>query len=507
VGLDKGELLKGSDAANRRDIMVIAGSSILALILAAVGARVFVSRPIRRLLDAAELWRRGDLNTRVRLQDGRSEFDRLGRAFNSMAAAIGVREQELECRVKERTEALREAMQAQQEAEAALYESRKMETVGQLTGGVAHDFNNILAAIVGNLELARARLAPRHPALPRLEAATLSANRGAALTQQLLAFARRQHLHPEILDLNRHIRGSQDMLQRLIRSDVTVETRLSPEAWLVRVDPNQLEAAILNLAINARDAMPNGGTLRLITKNEHRTGHSDRDELAGDFVALTVSDTGTGISPEILKRVFEPFFTTKEVGAGSGLGLSMVQGFVKQSSGSVFIDSHVGQGTSVTLYLPRTTEAQPISASVEEVVTGEGTILLVDDDTAVSSVTAQMLELTGYSVITAHNATEAIACFERDYGRIGILVTDLVLPDGLNGIELTAAIHRKQPELPVLLITGYSEALLKCPTHEIPVLTKPFGQAELARAVWQAMRPSVQSPGRTMFAEASSATK
>jgi signal transduction histidine kinase len=356
VGLDKGELLEGYEAANRRDVMVIAGSCIVALLLAGIGARAFISRPIRVLLDVAEHWREGDLDARVGFPEARSEFGRLGAAFNAMAAAIGAREQDLERRVKERTEAMQEAMAAQQAAEAALYESQKMETVGRLTGGVAHDFNNLLAAIVGNIELARARLCPGHPGLPRLDAAMRSANRGAGLVQQLLAFARRQNLRPEVVDLNHHIRTTQDMLQRLLRSDVRVETRLSAEAWRVRVDPNQLQAAILNLAINARDAMPNGGRLRLATKNVTFADEPNGDGFAGDFVALTVSDTGTGMPPEILEKVFEPFFTTKEVGAGSGLGLSMVQGFVRQSSGSVSIESLVARGTSVTLYLPRTTE-------------------------------------------------------------------------------------------------------------------------------------------------------
>jgi signal transduction histidine kinase/ActR/RegA family two-component response regulator len=494
VGLDKGELLKGSAAANRRDIIAIAGSCMMALLLAGIGARAFIGRPIRMLLDAAEHWRQGDLGARVPFLESRSEFGRLGMAFNGMAAAIGAREQELEHRVKERTDALEQAMQAQKVAEAALHESRKMETVGRLTGGVAHDFNNLLAAIVGNIELARAHLGPRHPELPRLDAAMQSANRGAALVQQLLAFARRQNLRPVVVDLNHHIRTCQDMLQRLLRSDVTVEIRLSPEAWLVRVDPNQLEAAILNLAINARDAMPNGGTLCLQTKTA--TFPYDGGELAGDFASLTVSDTGTGIPPEVLEKVFEPFFTTKDIGAGSGLGLSMVHGFVRQSSGTVAIESVVGQGTSVTLFLPRTTDAvKAIVVAAEEPVAGVGTILLVDDDVSVRSVTADLLEMTGYSVITADNSTEAIACFERHDSNIDILVTDLVLADGLDGIDLAASIRIRRPDLPVLLITGYSDALLDTVRIEgMPVLTKPFEHVALARAIQEAMRRSRQGP-------------
>ncbi|HEY0183847.1 MAG TPA: ATP-binding protein [Rhodopila sp.] len=495
VGLDKGEILKGSEAANRRDVAVIAGSCVLALLLAGIGARAFISRPIGILLDAAELWRKGDLGARVPFPEARSEFGRLGAAFNAMAAAIGMREQDLERRVRERTEALQAAMAAQQAAEAALHESRKMETIGRLTGGVAHDFNNLLAVIVGNIELVRARLGPEHPEVPRLHAAMRSANRGAGLVQQLLAFARRQNLRPRAVDLNHHILDSKDMLQRLLRSDVSVEVALSPEAWLVRVDPNQLEAAILNLAVNARDAMPNGGTLRLETKNATFTNQPGGAEVTGDFVALTVSDTGTGIPSEILEKVFEPFFTTKEIGAVSGLGLSMVQGFARQSSGSVFIESSVGRGTSVTLYLPRAGEpVTAVAVSLAEPVGGNGTVLLVDDDDSVRAVTTELLEMIGYTVVTAHSAADAIACFERDREGIDILITDLVLADGADGIDLAASVRGIRPGLPVLLITGYGAALAdQMRSGGMPVLAKPFDHVALARAVREALRPDEQN--------------
>ena len=363
VGLDKGEVMKGIEAENRRDILVIAGSSILALLLAGIGARIFISRPIKTLLDTADHWRQGDLNVRVPCPETRSEFGRLGSAFNDMAVAIGNREHELERRVQERTEALKQAMEARRKAEAALLESRKMETVGRLTGGVAHDFNNILAAVVGNIELACARLGPSDAKLPWLKAAMQSANRGAALVQQLLAFARRQNLRPQAVDLNRHIGSSLDMLQRLLRSDVRVQAKLAPGTWLVRVDPNRLEAALLNLAINARDAMPQGGTLRLETANITLVKDTGGLGLNGDFVAITVADTGTGIPPDVLENVFEPFFTTKAIGAGSGLGLSMVQGFAQQSSGAVSIDM-IGSAASstVTLYLPHAPSRHETSA-------------------------------------------------------------------------------------------------------------------------------------------------
>jgi signal transduction histidine kinase/ActR/RegA family two-component response regulator len=492
VGLDKGEVLKGIAAENRRDIMVIIGSSIMALILAGIGARIFIGRPIKTLLDTAEHWRQGDLEVRVPCPESRSEFGRLGSAFNNMAVAIGNREHELERRVQERTEALKQAMEAQHAAEAALHEARKMEAVGRLTGGVAHDFNNILAAIVGNIELACARLGPTDARRPWLDAAMQSANRGAALVQQLLAFARRQNLRPQAVDLNRHINGSLEMLQHLLRSDVQLEASLTPGAWLVRVDPSQLEAAILNLAINARDAMPHGGTLRLETANVSLAGDSGRLGLRGDFVALTVADTGTGIPSDVLEKVFEPFFTTKAIGAGSGLGLSMVQGFAQQSSGAVGIDSKVGRGTAVTLYLPRTWETvNPIQIEADEIFDGGGTILLVDDDLEVRSATSQLLEMSGYSVVVAASASEAVACFEKASGEIDILVTDLVLGCGSDGIALASTIRNQRPELPVLLVTGHSNALLNgLQTEGVEVLTKPYGHEVLLRAIHRAINPA-----------------
>ena len=497
VGLDKNQLFERAQAANRRDTLVIAGSLVLALLCAAFGARAFIGRPIRVLLATADHWRQGDLNVRVPFPEAKSEFGRLGAAFNVMAAAIGIREQELEQRVRERTI-------AQQAAEAALFEAQKMETVGRLTGGVAHDFNNLLAAIVGNIELARSRLQTSHAAFPRLEAAMQSAKRGAVLVQQLLAFARRQNLRPEVVDLNGYLRASQEMLQRLLRSDVAVEIAVAHNAWPVRVDPNQREAAILNLAVNARDAMPNGGTLRLATKNAILAGEPVEGGLTGDFVALTVADNGTGIAPDILEKVFEPFFTTKDIGEGSGLGLSMVQGFVRQSAGSVRIDSVVGKGTSVTLYLPRSVAAAGHTfVESEDPIGGTGTVLLVDDDPEVRSVTAQLLEMSGYTVIAASNSPEAIACFQR-YGRkIDVLVTDLVLANGLNGLELMSALLAERPTLPVLLITGYSEALTRsAESGSAPVLIKPFDHATLARAIQRAIRTAGHNVSRHARVEA-----
>jgi signal transduction histidine kinase len=308
VGVEKGDFLASEIAANRRGVLAIGGGVVLALVLGWIGARAFVRRPVAALLEAAERWRAGNLGARVALGGGGSEFDRLGSAFNALAEDVASRAEELERRVAERTQALEEAMQAQHETQAELRRVQKLETVGRLIGGVAHDFNNLLASIVGNIELAKLKLGDGHPLTPRLDAALHSAERGARLTQHLLASARRQQLRPQLVDLNAYIRSMQDILQRLVRSDVVVETDLDPAVQPILVDPDQLEAAVLNLVLNARDAMPKGGTLRLQTRNVAFDGMAHGDDLVGDFAALTVADTGAGILPEHLDKVFEPFF-------------------------------------------------------------------------------------------------------------------------------------------------------------------------------------------------------
>jgi CheY-like chemotaxis protein len=282
-----------------------------------------------------------------------------------------------------------------------------------------------------------------------------------------------------------------------MRSDVRVEDQLAQDAWPVRVDPNQLEAAILNLAINARDAMPNGGTLRLETANVRLAREPGGVELNGDFVVLTVADTGTGIPPGVLEKVFEPFFTTKEIGAGSGLGLSMVQGFAQQSSGAVRITSEVGRGTTVMLYLPRSNEAASADLS-EAVATAPcgGTILLVDDDPEVRSVTFQLLEMSGYTVVVAACAEDAIDSFERARQAIDLVITDLVLEGGPDGLALATELRAKRPDLPVLLVTGHGDALLAGPRMEgIELLKKPFGHPVLLQAIARAMAAGRSAEG------------
>jgi signal transduction histidine kinase len=279
-----------------------------------------------------------------------------------------------------------------------------MEAIDRLTGGVAHDFNNLLAAIVGNIELAVSRTSRSHPAARNLRSALASAQRGAKLIQHLLAFARRQTLRPEILNLNGQITASLAVLHSQLGADITVEADLAPELWRVRVDPGQLETAILNLAFNARDAMPCGGLLRIQTRNVTLTGDTGPENLRGDFVALTLRDTGIGITPEHLERVFEPFFTTKQVGGGSGLGLSMVHGFARQSAGSVIIQSTVALGTAVTLYLPRMPEGDHAATCAPPAWASQHGLFPTDD--APRSTLSHMLRQLGYGTTSARDTTE-----------------------------------------------------------------------------------------------------
>ncbi len=340
--------------------------------------------------------------------------------------------------------------------EERLRQSQKMEAVGQLTGGLAHDFNNLLTAIIGNLEL----LAPRVASDPRtttyLGGAQRAAENGARLTEQLLAFSRRQHLQPRAIDLNGVIGGMSDLLARTIGSNIHVHTRLTPELWPALVDPTQIEIAILNLAINARDAMPLGGNLTIETRNLTSGIDALPSEIGDrDGICISVHDTGTGMSEEVLRSAVEPFFTTKDVGKGSGLGLSQVYGMVRQSNGALQIDSRPGAGTAVHLYLPRAAaddDALAASGDGAKSAQAGGRILVVDDDAAVREVTVQMLRQLGYGVVEADSGAAALDALSR--GEVyDLVLIDLAMP-GLNGIETVQRARERWPGLRVLYVTG-----------------------------------------------------
>jgi len=345
-------------------------------------------------------------------------------------------------------------------AKEQLYQAQKLETVGQLTGGIAHDFNNLLTAVVGGLSLITEITADTR--VKRLaEIAIRAADRGAKLTSQLLAFARRQTLRPQPSDLNELITVFDALLRRAVGETTSIETKLDPELWVAEVDQAQFQSALLNLIVNARDAMPDGGSLFIETKNVllDEGGASALTGIApGTYVVVSVRDTGCGMTDESRKRAIEPFFTTKEVGKGSGLGLSQVYGFARQSKGQLEIVSELGKGTTVRLYLPSGGGEVEETASPNVAVEKKprlSTVLAVEDDPDVLDVAIEMLRGLGYQVFSAPNAVEALAILRRDDARIDILFTDIVMPKGMDGIELAREARRLRPKLQILLASGY----------------------------------------------------
>jgi PAS domain S-box-containing protein len=379
------------------------------------------------------------------------------------------------------------------EAQEALRQAQKMEAVGQLTGGIAHDFNNLLAAIAGSLELLERRLGEgRLGGVERyIEVAQASTRRATSLTQRLLAFSRRQTLDPKPTDLNRLVSGMEDLIRRSAGPEIEVEVVGAGGLWLVRVDPSQLENALLNLAINGRDAMPDGGRLTIETANKWLDARAaaDRDLPPGQYVSLCVTDTGTGMTPGVIERAFDPFFTTKPLGQGTGLGLSMIHGFVRQSGGQVRIYSEVGKGTTMCLYFPRfvgqleAVEMPDAHAGAEE---GHGeTVLIIDDEEGIRMLVADVLEEAGYRVLTAPDGPAGLRILQSD-ARIDLLITDVGLPGGVNGRQVADAARTTRPELKVLFITGYAENAVVGNGHldaGMQVITKPFAMSALGARV------------------------
>ena len=371
-------------------------------------------------------------------------------------------------------------------AEEQLRQAHKMEAIGQLTGGIAHDFNNLLTAVVGHLEMAAARVSrdPRTTGL--VQAALRAADRGATLTRQLLAFARRQRLEPNPVDVSAVVEGVKKMLRQTISPDIRLVIQAAPDLAPAWVDPNQLELAILNLALNARDAMPVGGTLRIAAENRRaETGVSPPDLAPGNYVTVSVSDTGTGMKPEILARAFEPFFTTKEAGRGSGLGLSIVHGFAAQSGGSVRIASSLGNGTKVDLWLPRA-EGEAIECADLELgpsitESSQARILVCDDDADVRAFVGAFLRDSGYIVWEAENPTLAFEILEKEWP-IDLLIADYVMPE-MNGLAVIDRAQARHHGLRVLLMSGYAEFPPAGGEAGIPLLAKPFKVSELKRRI------------------------
>jgi signal transduction histidine kinase/ActR/RegA family two-component response regulator len=407
---------------------------------------------------------------------------------------------------------LQEEVQRREVAEEALRQSQKMEAVGRLTGGIAHDFNNHLTVISSNIELLQRRMPPGSERLTRLtDAAMAGVQRAATLTHRLLAFSRQQPLDPEPLDVSRLVTNMSDLLRRTLGESVAIETVLAGGLWQTRADANQLENVLLNLAVNARDAMPGGGKLTIETANAHLDdayAASHSEVTAGQYVLLAVTDTGTGMTPEVMEKVFEPFFTTKPLGQGTGLGLSMVYGFVKQSGGHVAIDSEPGRGSTVKVYLPRFVQPEPKpmpasrgAAALDRAGRRE-TILVVEDDEAVRQSSVEALREIGYEVMEAGDAMDGVRLIV-DRGGIDLLFTDVGLPGGVNGRTLADGARSAQPGLKVLFTTGYTrDAILHdgLLDHGVHFIAKPFSLTDLAAKVRDVLDAPADAEAETQAA-------
>lgn len=383
--------------------------------------------------------------------------------------------------------------------EDVLRQSQKMEALGQLTGGVAHDFNNLLQVISGNLQLLAKDIEGNDRAARRIENALAGVQRGSKLASQLLAFGRRQPLEPKVVNIGRFLNGIEELLRRTLGDDIEVETIRSGGLWNVLVDPTQMENALLNLAINARDAMDGGGKLTIEAGNaflDDTYVRQNADASPGQYVMLAVSDTGTGMSLEILEQVFEPFFSTKPVGKGTGLGLSMVYGFVKQSGGHVKIYSEVGQGTTVKIYFPRVQRSEDLIAEPDygPVTGGTETILVAEDDEQVRATVVEMLGDLGYAVLKARDASGALSVIESGVP-IDLLFTDVVMPGPLKSPELARHARERLPGIAVLFTSGYTENSIVHGGRLDPgveLLSKPYAREALARKIRQVLNNQQQ---------------
>ncbi|HYX47761.1 MAG TPA: response regulator [Sphingomicrobium sp.] len=406
----------------------------------------------------------------------------------------------LEQKVVERTRDLASAndrltaeIAERERAEARLIQAQKMEAIGQLTGGIAHDFNNLLSVVVGSLDLVLRR-SQDQGVLKLARNALKAAERGATLTAQLLTFSRRQRLSPVALDINHVIEGMREMAARTIGAHVQIETDLQPGMWRALADPTQLEVMLLNLAINSRDAMPSGGKVVIRTRNVPEVPRPLVSELDhGEYVCISVQDDGPGMPPDVLAHAFEPFFTTKSHGKGTGLGLAQLYGFAKQSGGAAKIESELGRGTMVSIYLPRTQDhvALEITARHDGPGGGRARILLVDDDEEVRTVTCDMIGELGYRIESVGTGEEALARIRLE--RFDLLITDILMP-GMNGVELARRIRSLDADLPILFSSGYADVqIFGEELSDETVLKKPFRIAEAARRIKAALEAGVRS--------------
>jgi signal transduction histidine kinase/ActR/RegA family two-component response regulator len=443
-----------------------------------------LERPVQALTLVSTI--QAALRARTRQLELRALLEERERSAQELEKLVVARTQELEGANK----ALRDQMRVRAQVEEKLRQAQKIEAIGQLTGGVAHDFNNLLMVISGGLEMLDRQADPaRRKRL--MDGMRQAAERGSGLTRQLLAFSRRQELKPQTVDLARQIGGMRELLDRSLRGDVHVVIDLSPDLWPVEVDASELELVVLNLAVNARDAMPKGGTIKITAENEAASAEASGQ---GDFVRLVIADDGCGMTPEVQARVFEPFFTTKDIGKGSGLGLAQVHGFAQQSGGKIEIESEVGKGTTISLLLPRSPNC-PASDQHDLVdlhvasrrAEAAGNILLVEDDDEVAALVAEMLGELGFQVVRAATAAAALGALAN--GRtVDLVFSDIMMPGGMNGVELAKEIRQRRNDLPILLTSGYSEAAKQAAEAQgIKILRKPYQLAELEEALRRTM--------------------
>ncbi|MDB5854600.1 MAG: response regulator [Herminiimonas sp.] len=516
-------------------LAVMAGSLIIAG-LVSYWLQAAVTKPVLALTSAVhQVVRKRDFSMRVK-KSTNDEVGVLVDAFNDMLTEVGNRSEALEKSSLEIQREMKERIVAQdalrdlnstleqrialrtselERAHEQLRQSQKLEAIGQLTGGVAHDFNNVLQVIAGNLQLLQMSVAGNPEAQRRLETAAFAADRGAKLSSQLLSFARRQPLQPLPTNLGRVLRTMDDLLRRALGESIYIETVVSGGLWNTLVDPNQLENVVLNLAINARDAMKNGGRLTLELGNAMLDEHyvsAEPDLPAGQYVQLSVSDTGGGMTPEVLQRAFEPFFTTKRDGEGTGLGLSMVYGFVKQSHGHIRIYSEVGSGTTVRIYLPRSLQDEiQISESLSTPpVGGVETILVVEDDLAVQATVVDMLAGLGYRVLKANDGESALNVL-RSGIQIDLLFTDVVMPGSVRSPDLAREAKALFPDIAVLFTSGYTQNAIVHGGRLDPgveLLSKPYRRDDLARKIRSQLgkRPAAETANSAASGSAAAAT-
>jgi two-component system NtrC family sensor kinase len=388
-----------------------------------------------------------------------------------------------------RTQRLHDEAEGREIAEGALHKAQQLQVIGQLTGGVAHDFNNLLMIVSGSVQRLRRQIGDEKQT-KLLDAIMNATQRGESLTRQLLTFSRRQMLQPSVIDIAERLPALKEMLSRSLRGDIDIRVNVPRRTCCVRVDPSELELALLNLAVNARDAMPSGGTLTLTAKAVVLRGKASEEGLNGEFVAIRVTDTGTGIPPDVLPRVFEPYFTTKDIDKGTGLGLSQVYGFASQSGGTATITSSPRRGTSVTLFLPRTWEMQAKpreQTEVAGVIHRAGTVLLVEDNAEVAEVGKAYFELLGYRVKQAASAQAGLDLLERE-GGIDLVFSDILMPGGMTGLELAHAVRQRFASVLVLLTTGYSSSAQDAMRQGFEVLQKPYDLATLERVLREAQK-------------------